>query len=95
MFPALSRLFSLGMTKLWLFIGGIAAAATIYMRGAASAKQAERDRQEARRMAEHAESLGHRADTLKTAQDTRDEIDRLPDDAATRRLHDRWSRPDL
>jgi len=52
----------------------------------------ERERQEARRQAEHAESLGRRLNTINETQERRDAIDRLDDAGVADRLRDKWTR---
>lgn len=94
MFSAISRLLGLGMTKVWLFVGGVAAAVAIYWRGGTAAKQAERERQEARRLAEMAEAQQRHIDDLRKLQEKRDEVADMSDDDVSRRLRDKWTRPE-
>lgn len=59
-----------------------------------SGARAERERQEARRTAEHAEALGARQEVINKTQGVRDETDRMSDRDVADRLRDRWTRSD-
>ena len=51
----------------------------------------ERDRQEARRAAEHAESMGKHVETMTKAKEVRDEVETVSGDDLDDRLR-RWTR---
>lgn len=91
MISIINRLLGNVLSKAWLAVGAVAAAVAIYWRGGTAAKQAERERQEARRMAEHAEAQGRRIDVVKTAEDKRDEVRTDTDDDLADRVR-RWTK---
>lgn len=90
----LNRALDTIITKAGLAVGTVAALVAIYWRAWTGGIKRERERQEARRAAEMAESQGHRADALNTAQEVRDATDARSDDDVARRLRDRWTSTD-
>ena len=55
---------------------------------------AERAKQEARRLAEQAENHRRHIDDLRKVREKRDEMDNLSGDDVARRLRDKWTRAD-
>ena len=80
------------LSKLWLGVATVAAAATIYWRGGTNARKHERERQEARRTAELAEEQQQRIDAMKKRQEVKDEVDRLSNDSVADRLRRKWTK---
>ena len=89
----ISKLFGLMLERAGLALAGIVAAAAILWRTWSGGVKRERERQEARRNAELAQAQEKRIDTIKTAQDVKDETDAATDDDTARRLRN-WTRPD-
>ena len=88
-----NRILGYLLTKFGLAIGAVAAILAMWWRAWSGGARRERERQEARRAAELAESQQRHIDDLRKLQETRDEVDALSDDDVHRRLRDRWTRP--
>lgn len=89
----ISKIFGLVFERAGLALAALVAFAAILWRTWSGGAKRERERQEARRNAELAQAQQRRIDTIKTAQDTRDETDATTDDDVSRRLRN-WTRPD-
>ena len=77
----------------WLksVLAGVAGVAFLILSAYRSGANRERERAEAQRMAEHAESQGRRIDVLTKARDIKNEVANADSDELARRVR-RWTR---
>lgn len=80
------------MTRLKGIFAGLAAVLFMLASAYRSGANRERNKAEAQRLAEHAESQGRRLEALRKTQEIQNEINRLPADDLAHRLR-RWTRP--